>query len=129
MYIRITLIGNLGRDPELSYTPGGQAITRFSVATNRRWTDKASGERKEETTWVNCTAFDRLAETCNTYLRKGSKVFIEGRPAARAWLGKQGDAQASLDVVMSDMVMLDPKGTHDETGQDATADTSGDVPF
>jgi single-strand DNA-binding protein len=93
----------------MSYTGAGTAVTRFSVACSRRWKDQKSGERKEETTWLNCTAFDRLGETINEYLRKGSKVYIEGRPAARAWAGRQGDAQASLDVVVSTMEMLEPK--------------------
>jgi single-strand DNA-binding protein len=104
-------IGNLGRDPELSYSPAGKAVCRFSVACSRRWKDQTSGERKEETTWLTCTAFDRLAETVNEFLHKGSKVYLEGRPSARAWTGKQGDAQASLDVIVATLEVLDPKAS------------------
>lgn len=126
--LRITLIGNLGRDPEMSYLPSGKAVTKFSVAVSRRWNDRESGERHEETTWLNCSAFDKLAETCNTYLHKGSKIYAEGRPSARAWLDRQGAAAASLDVVLVEMTMLSPKDSG-ESSQGATADTSSDVPF
>jgi single-strand DNA-binding protein len=107
--LTLVAIGNLGRDPELSYSPAGKAVCRFSVACSRRWKDQASGERKEETTWLNCTAFDHLAETIGEYLHKGAKVYLEGRPSARAWTGKQGGAQASLDVIVSTLELLDPK--------------------
>ena len=117
--LTLSAIGNLGRDPELSYSPSGKAVCRFSVACSRRWRDQTSGERKEETTWLNCTAFDRLAETINQYLHRGSKVYLEGRPAARAWTGRQGDAQASLDVIVSTLEMLDPKAS----GNEASAET------
>jgi single-strand DNA-binding protein len=120
--LTLSAIGNLGRDPEMSYTGAKKAVTRFSVACSRRWKDQTSGERKEETTWLNCTAFDRLGETINEYLRKGSKVYLEGRPAARAWTGRQGEAQASLDVVVSSVELLDPKRTDRET-----APTEGDT--
>lgn len=123
-------IGNLGRDPEMSYSGEGKAVTRFSVACSRRWNDKASGERKEQTVWLNCTAFEGLGETCNTYLRKGSKVYIEGRPAARAWTGRQGDAQASLDVIVTTMEMLDPKETRTDAASGGAEDvTPDDIPF
>jgi single-strand DNA-binding protein len=107
--LTLSAIVNLGRDPEMSYTGARKAVTRFSVACSRRWKDQTSGERKEETIWLNCTAFDRLGETINEYLHKGSKVYIEGRPAARAWTGRQGDAQASLDVIVSTMEILDSR--------------------
>jgi single-strand DNA-binding protein len=133
---KIMLIGNLGRDPEMSYTPGGSAVAKFSVAVSRRWTDKQSGERKEETQWFNVVAWERLAETCNQYLRKGSKVYLEGRMVSRKYTDKQGVERTVWDVVLSDMQMLDAKDTSgggaggsgargDEYG-DATPD---DIPF
>lgn len=119
--IKLEAIGHVGKDPDMSYTPNGKAVTRFSVATSRRWTG-ADGEKHEETTWINVTAFDRLAETASQYLHKGSKVYIAGRPSARAWIGKQnGEAQASLDVVIAELVMLDPKSAN-ASGGDTTAD-------
>jgi single-strand DNA-binding protein len=124
--LTLSAIGNLGRDPTMSYTPSGTAVTKFSVACSRRWTDKGTGERKEETTWLNCSAFDKLAETVNEYTRKGSKVYIEGRPSARAWTGRQGDAQASLDVVVLSVELLDTAGHSAEPEGDVTPD---DIPF
>lgn len=118
MLLRIEVIGHAGKDADMSYTPTGKAVTRFSLAASRKWTS-ADGERHEETTWINCTAFDKLAEIASQYVHKGSKVYIAGRPSARAWMGKQGDAQASLDVVIADLVLLDPKGA---TGEVPTAD-------
>jgi single-strand DNA-binding protein len=109
--LTLVAIGNLSRDPELSYSSAGKAVCRFSVACSRRWKDQTSGERKEEITWLSCTAFDRLAETIGEHLRKGSKVYLEGRPSARAWTGKQGGIQASLDVIVSGLEMLDPKAS------------------
>src|SRR5258708_38839365 len=78
MLNKIMLIGNLGRDPEMSYLPSGKAVTKFSVAVSRRWNDRESGERREETTWVNAGAFDRLAETCNPDLHKWPKGHVDG---------------------------------------------------
>jgi single-strand DNA-binding protein len=110
MLNKIMLIGNLGRDPEMSYLPSGKAVTKFSVAVSRRWNDRESGERREETTWFNAVAFDRLAETCNTYLHKGSKVYVEGRMTSRKYTNKDGVEMTVWDVTLSDMEMLDPKG-------------------
>jgi single-strand DNA-binding protein len=121
--LTLSAIGNLGRDPELSYTPTGKAVCRFSVACSRRWKDPTTHERKQETTWLNATAFDRLAETINEYLRKGSKVYLEGRPSARAWTNREGGARASLDVIVSQLEMLDPKAG----ANGATADTTADI--
>ncbi|HEU5348320.1 MAG TPA: single-stranded DNA-binding protein [Ktedonobacterales bacterium] len=109
MLNKIMLIGNLGRDPELSYTPSGKAITKFSLAVSRRRRDE-SGEQREETTWFNVVAWERLAETCNNYLQKGSKVYIEGRMTSRKYTDKDGIERTVWDVVASDMEMLTPRG-------------------
>lgn len=129
---KIILIGNLGRDPEMDYTPGGQARTKFTLAVNRRTKDRDSGERREETTWFNIVAWAQLAETCNNYLHKGSKVYIEGRMTSRKYTDKDGIERTVWDVTASEMEMLDPKGAGQGGGaqgggyEDTTAD---DLPF
>jgi single-strand DNA-binding protein len=106
---KIILIGNLGRDPEMSYTPSGVAFTRFTLAVNR-YTKGAEGEpRKKETDWFNVVAWRQLAETCNSYLRKGSKVYIEGRLSQREYVAKDGSNRTSIEVVTNEMEMLDRK--------------------
>ncbi|MBF6589944.1 MAG: single-stranded DNA-binding protein [Ktedonobacterales bacterium] len=135
MLNKIMLIGNLGRDPEMSYTPAGKAITKFSLAVNRRSKDRETGERREETTWFSIVAWENLAETCNTYLRKGSKVYIEGRMTSRKYTNKDGVEVTAWDVVANDMEMLDPKS--DSQGQQnrgGRGDSTGemqpdDIPF
>lgn len=117
MFNRIELIGNLGRDPEMSYTPAGQAVTKFSVATSRRWTDKQSGERKEHTDWFNVVAWGQLAETCNTYLHRGSKVYVAGRMESRKYTDKDNIERTVWDVTAADLVMLDPKGEGSSASQ------------
>lgn len=104
MYQKVTIVGNLGGDPEMRYTPSGVPVTRFSVATNRRWTD-AEGNPGEETTWFRVSAWRRLAETCNQYLSKGRQVLVEGRLAPdsetggpRVWTGNDGVARASYEL-------------------------------
>ena len=109
MLNKIMLIGNLGKDPEMSYTPAGRAVTKFSLAVNRRWKDRETKESREETTWFYVVAWDQLAEICNQYLHKGSKVFIEGRMTSRKYTNKDGIEVTAWDVVATDMQMLDTK--------------------
>ena len=104
MYQKIIVAGNLGRDPEMRYTPSGQAVTNFSVATNRQYTS-SDGQQVKETTWFRISAWGRLAETCNQYLRRGSKVLIEGRLNAdqatggpRIWTDQEGQSRASYEL-------------------------------
>jgi single-strand DNA-binding protein len=129
MLNKIMLIGNLGRDPEMSYTPSGKAVTKFSLAVNRRAKNRDTGERQEETTWFNVVAWEQLAETITQYLHKGSKVYIEGRMTSRKYTNKDGVEVTAWEVVAENMQMLDPKGAT----QGATADTGdvdpGDIPF
>ena len=105
---KIMLIGNLGKDPEMNYTPSGVALTKFSLAVNRV-TKSSTGEKQEETEWFNIIVWRQLAEVCNTYLHKGSKVFIEGRVSQRKYTDKNGIERYTFDVVASDMEMLTPK--------------------
>jgi single-strand DNA-binding protein len=104
------LIGNLGRDPEMKYTPSGMPVTTFSVAVSRTWRTP-EGENKDETEWFRIVAWQKLAETCNEYLRKGSKVYIEGRVQTREWQGQDGQNRQTVEVVASEMLILDSKQT------------------
>jgi single-strand DNA-binding protein len=104
------LIGNLGRDPETRYTQAGAAVTHFSVATSDSWRDKQSGEQQERTEWHNVVCFARLAEIAGEYLRKGSKVYIEGRIQTRKWQDKEGLDRYTTEIIANDMQMLDSRG-------------------
>jgi single-strand DNA-binding protein len=112
MLNKILLIGNLGKDPEMTYTDAGVAMTKFSLAVNRRYKDH-EGERREETTWFNVTAFNQLAELMNTYLHKGAKVYLEGRMTSREYTDKEGNKRTAWDVVANEMEMLDAKGARE----------------
>jgi single-strand DNA-binding protein len=105
---KIMLIGNLGKDPEMNYTPSGIALTKFTLAVNRI-TKSSTGEKEKETEWFNIIAWRQLAETCNTYLHKGSKVYIEGRLQQRKYTDKNGIERWITEVIASDMEMLTPK--------------------
>jgi len=108
MLNKIMLIGNLGRDPELQVTSDGTPFTRFSIAVNRN-TKTSTGEKKEETEWFNVVAWRQLAEICERYLHKGSKVYIEGRLTQRKYTDKNGLERTSVEVQATDMEMLDSK--------------------
>jgi len=102
------LIGNLTRDPEMRYTPQGAAVCTFGVATNRNWTTDA-GEKKEDVEFHNVVAWNKLAEICSQLLKKGRKVYVEGRLSTRSWQGTDGSQKQRTEVVISDMVILDRK--------------------
>lgn len=112
---KVILIGNIGADPELRYTPNGSAVSNFNIATNESWNDK-SGERQERTEWHRIVVWGRMAEICNQYLRKGSKVFIEGRLQTRSWEGQDGQKRYTTEVVARDMQMLDSRDDPDAGG-------------
>ena len=120
MYHTIIIVGNLGRDPEMRYTPGGQAVTNFSVATNRQYTG-SDGQPVKETIWFRVSTWGKQAETCNQYLKKGSKVLVEGRlvpdPATggpRIWTKQDGSAGASFEVSASTVRFLSSRGEAEE---------------
>lgn len=117
---KVILLGNVGGDPELRYTPSGAGVANFSIATNESWTDKNSGERQERTEWHRIAAWGRLAEICNQYLRKGSKVYIEGRLQTRSWEGQDGQRRYATEIVASEMQMLDSRD--DSSGPPAGRD-------
>lgn len=105
---KVMVIGRLGRDPEMRYTPGGSPVTTFSVAASRQWKD-GSGENREETEWFNVVAWNKLAEICKEYLRKASRVYIEGRLQTRQWQDQDGQSHYRTEVIASDMIILDGK--------------------
>ena len=102
---KVMIIGHLGRDPEMRYTPSGRPVTTFSVATSRSW-HSADGERHEETEWFNVVAWGSLAEICNQYLRKGQQVYIEGRLQTRRWEDTEGNKHFTTELVSKEMIML-----------------------
>ena len=128
MFNKIILIGHLGRDPELQVTPDGTPVTKFSVAVNR-YSKTSSGERKEETDWYNVSAWRGLAEVCDKYLHKGSKVYIEGRLAPRKYTDRNGVQQTSLDVTVTEMQMLDPKAASAGAASYGTGSSDSGDPF
>lgn len=104
------IVGNLGADPETRYTAGGTAVTNVNVATSDTWRDKNSGEMQERTEWHRVVFFARLAEVAGEYLRKGSKVYVEGRIQTRKWQGQDGQDRYTTEIVGNEMQMLDSRG-------------------
>jgi single-strand DNA-binding protein len=144
MYQKILIIGNLGRDPEMRYMADGTAVTSFSVATTSRWTEKSSGQPKEETTWFRISVWGRQGETANQYLRKGSKVLVEGRlkpdpetGAPRIWTRQDGTVGASFEVTADTVRFLDTKSDSgggsnapaNEYGSPSAVQEEDDIPF
>jgi single-strand DNA-binding protein len=103
------IVGRLGRDPEVRYTPSGVAVANFSVATSEEWKDKDSGEKKERTEWHRIVAFGKLGEICGEYLAKGKQVYIEGRIQTRDWEDQNGVKRYTTEIVASQMQMLGTK--------------------
>ncbi len=122
MYQTIIIVGNVGRDPEMRYTPSGQAVTSFSVATNRQYTNN-NGETVKETIWFRISAWGKTGETCNQYLKKGSKVLVEGRLTAdpatggpRIWQAQDGTSRASFEVSAQTVRFLSSRGETESSG-------------
>jgi len=107
---KVILIGNLGKDPEVRYMPNGSAVTNVTVATSESWKDKQSGEQQERTEWHNVVFFNRLAEIVGEYLKKGSKVYVEGSLRTRKWQDKNGMDRYTTEIVGAEMQMLDSRG-------------------
>jgi single-strand DNA-binding protein len=102
---KIMIIGNLGRDPEMRYTPSGRPVTTFSVATSRTW-NTSEGEKHVETEWFNVVAWSNLAEICKQFLTKGQQVYIEGRLQTRHWDDQDGNKHTSVEIVANEMIIL-----------------------
>ncbi len=107
---KVILIGNLGRDPEVRYMPSGGAVANVTVATSESWKDKQTGENQERTEWHNVVFFNRLAEIAGEYLKKGSKVYVEGSLRTRKWQDKEGRDRYTTEIVAAEMQMLDSRG-------------------
>lgn len=122
---KVTLIGNLTREPELRYTPQGTAVATFSVATNRQWKTE-SGDQKEDAEFHRIVAWDKLAEICSQLLKRGSKVYVEGRLQTRKWQTKDGLERTTTEIVISEMMMLDKMGA--ESAPQSDREPEIDVP-
>ena len=107
---RVTIIGNLGKDPETRYAPSGDAVTNITVATTETWRDKATGEKREATEWHRVVFFGKLAEIAGQYLKKGSQVYLEGKLKTRKWQDKDGHERYTTEINADEMKMLGGKG-------------------
>ncbi len=107
---KVIIVGNLGNDPEVRYAQSGSAIANISVATSDSWKDKTTGEKQERTEWHRIVMFNRLGEIAGEYLKKGSKVYIEGKLQTRKWQDQQGQDRYSTEIVADQMQMLDSRG-------------------
>jgi len=137
MINKAMLVGRLGKDPEVRYTPDGAMVTSFSLATDEQWKDK-NGEKVQKTEWHRIVTFGKLAEICGNYLVKGKLIFVEGRIQTRSWEDKEGVKRYTTEIVANNMQMLDSKGQNksDESSADSTSNNSSssstpmdDVPF
>jgi single-strand DNA-binding protein len=124
---KVILIGNLGRDPELRYTQGGQAVATFSIATTENFTKK-TGEREERTEWHRIVAWARTAELCAQYLAKGRSVYIEGRLTTREWENKEGQKQRTTEIVAQNVQFLGPRGQSSGPARESGPREGGQVP-
>lgn len=125
---KVILIGNLGNEPEVRYTPTGLAIANISLATSESWTDKQTGQRQERTEWHRVIFFDRQAEIVKQYLHKGSKVYIEGRLQTRKWQDQNGVERYTTEIVSRDMQMLDGASSGGTANYQAQAPQSNYAP-
>ncbi len=130
---KVMIIGHLGRDPEMRYTPSGKPVTTFTVAVSRSW-NSGDGERHSETEWFNVVAWGNLAETCKQYLNKGQQVYIDGRLQTRRWDDKEGVKHTSVEIVANEMIMLDRResSSHPQEASSQAAeetDTAADDEF
>jgi single-strand DNA-binding protein len=140
MYHTIIVVGNVGRDAEMRYTPSGQAVTSFSVATNRQYT-ASSGEQVKETIWFRISAWGRQAEVCNQYVKKGMRVLVEGRLNAdqntggpRVWTGNDGTPRASFEVTAGTVRFLSSRGEYEASSSESSdagdmLPPEDDIPF
>jgi single-strand DNA-binding protein len=124
---KVMLIGTLGRDPEMRYTPSGKPVTSFSMASSRSWIS-SDGERKEETEWFNVVAWGNLAEICNQHLSRGQQVYIEGRLQTRSWEDTNGQRHFRTEVVANEMIILGNRsGYNNHSSQDDYVSTEEDL--
>jgi single-strand DNA-binding protein len=130
---KIMVIGNIGTDPEMRFTPSGSPVTSFRMATSRNYTT-GDGERKQDTEWFDVVTWNRLAETCNQFLTKGQRAYVEGRLRTRTWDGQDGQRHTRVEIIANRVLFLDrkPVGTLPEVGGEPMADDdldTADIPF
>jgi single-strand DNA-binding protein len=125
---KVMLIGRLGQDPEMRYTPSGRPLTKIQLAVNRSWTS-SEGEKKKETEWFNVVAWGKLAEICNQYLSKGQQVYIEGRLHTRRWQDDDGANHSSVEVTAGEMIMLDGQSREEDPDSNEGISTEDEYPF
>lgn len=130
---KVIIIGNVGTDPEMRFTPNGNPVTSFSIATGRTYTTP-EGERKQETEWFNVVTWNRLAEQCNQFLTKGRMAYVEGRLRTRSWEGQDGQKHWRTEIIANRVLFLDrrPAGTLPEAGVEGASDEDvepSDIPF
>ena len=130
---KVLIIGNLGSDPEIKYTSSGSAVANLSIATSERWKDRNTGEQKEQVEWHRVVLFSRLAEIAEQYLKKGSKVFVEGKLQTRDWEDAEGKKRYTTEVIAREMTMLDSRSGSDNASQPQTSSPENnfeeDIPF
>jgi single-strand DNA-binding protein len=110
---KVILIGRLGSDPEVRYTPSGSAVANFNIATSDEWKDKESGEKKERTEWHRIVAWNRLGEICGEYLSKGRQVYVEGKIQTRSWEDREGNKRYTTEIIASDIHFLGGRDSSD----------------
>ena len=125
---KVMLIGRLGHEPEMRYTPSGRPLTKFQLAVNRSW-KSADGEKKTETEWFNVVTWGKLAEICNQYLTKGQQVYIEGRLHTRQWQDEEGSNHSSVEVIAQEMLMLNSKSGEQDSEPDEGVLSEDEYPF
>lgn len=124
---KVQIIGNLGKEPEMRFTPSGSPVTTFSIACNRKYTQ--DGQSKEETEWLSVVAWNKQAESCNQYLVKGSMVYVEGRLHTRTWDGQDGQKHYRTEVIASQVIFLDKKQTNTDHPPEGEEIPQEELPF
>ena len=125
---KVILVGNLGKDPDMRYTAGGDAVANLSIATSESWNDNQTGEKKEKTEWHRVVFFRRIAEVCGEYLKKGSSVYIEGSLRTRDWEDDQGNKRYSTEIIGREMQMLGGRRSEDNMDQSPQMNSSSPQP-
>ena len=125
---KVILVGNLGKDPDMRYTAGGDAVANLSIATSESWNDNQTGEKKENTEWHRVVFFRRIAEVCGEYLKKGSSVYIEGSLRTRDWEDDQGNKRYTTEIIGREMQMLGGRRSEDNMDQSPQMNSSSPQP-
>ena len=125
---KVILVGNLGKDPDMRYTAGGDAVANLSIATSESWNDNQTGEKREKTEWHRVVFFRRIAEVCGEYLRKGSSVYIEGSLRTRDWEDDQGNKRYTTEIIGREMQMLGGRRSEDNMDQSPQMNSSSPQP-